>query len=87
MERRKEQNRRAALRYVEKNKDNKEFMDLRRERSRVSMKKSYHERRAAMTEEELAAERERLRLKMKAYRERKKAEKLAQQEAEKKGTV
>ena len=51
------------------------------------MKKSYHERRAAMTEEELAAERERLRLKMKAYRERKKAEKLAQQEAEKKGTV
>ena len=58
-----------------------------RQTSRESMKKRYHERRAAMTEEELAAERERLRLKMKAYRERKKAEKLAQQEAEKKGTV
>lgn len=77
MERRKEQNRQAALRYVEKNKDDPAFIERRREANRKSMSKRYHEKRAAMTEEELAAERERNRLRMKAYREKKKAEKLA----------
>lgn len=52
------------------------------------MNKRYHEKRAAMTEEELAIEREKQRIRMKAYREKKKAEKLAAQAAnsEKKGT-
>lgn len=84
---RREQNRDAAKRYRDRNKDNPEYLERTREHARASMKKSYAKKRAAMTEEELAAERERLRLKMKAYRERKKAEKLAQQETEKKGTV
>lgn len=92
MERRKEQNRQAALRYVEKNKDNQEFIERRREANRKSMNKRYHEKRAAMTEEELAIEREKQRIKMKAYREKKKAEKLALEAAakaaeENKGTV
>ena len=88
-DKKKEIDRKAAARYREKQlKENHDaFVEMHRQTSRESMKKRYHERRAAMTEEELAAERERLRLKMKAYRERKKAEKLAQQEAEKKGTV
>ena len=88
MERRKEQNRQAALRYVEKNKDDPAFVERRREANRKSMNKRYHEKRAAMTEEELAIEREKQRIRMKVYREKKKAEKLAAQAAnlEKKGT-
>ena len=82
MERRKEQNRQAALRYVEKNKDNQEFIERRREANRKSMNKRYHEKRAAMSEEELAIEREKQRIRMKEYREKKRAEKLAQQAAE-----
>lgn len=77
MERRKEQNRQAALRYVEKNKDNQEFIERRREANRKSMNKRYHEKRAAMTEEELNEFRRIERERMKAYREKKKAEKLA----------
>ena len=92
MERRKEQNRQAALRYVEKNKDDPAFVERRREANRKSMNKRYHEKRAAMTEEELAIEREKQRIRMKVYREKKKAEKLALEAAakaaeENKGTV
>ena len=94
MERRKEQNRKAAAKYTEKliAQDPEGYAEYNRVTSRESMKKRYHEKRAAMTEEELAAERERNRLRMKAYREKKKAEKLALEAAakaaeENKGTV
>lgn len=94
MERRKEQNRKAAAKYREKliAQDPEGYAEYNRVTSRESMKKRYHEKRAAMTEEELAAERERNRLRMKAYREKKKAEKLALEAAakaaeENKGTV
>lgn len=84
MERRREQNRKAAAKYREKliAQDPEGYAEYNRVTSRESMKKRYHEKRAAMTEEELNAERERLKLKMRAYRERKKAEKLARQQAE-----
>lgn len=84
MERRKEQNRKAAAKYREKliAQDPEGYAEYNRVTSRESMKKRYHEKREAMTEEELNAERERLKLKMRAYRERKKAEKLARQQAE-----
>lgn len=84
MERRREQNRKAATKYREKliAQDPEGYAEYNRVTSRESMKKRYHEKRAAMTEEELNAERERLKLKMRAYRERKKAEKLARQQSE-----
>ena len=74
---RREQNRDAAKRYRDRNKDNPEFMERLRETNRKSRVKRYHEKRAAMTEEELEAERAKLREKMRQYRARKKAEKLA----------
>ena len=76
----------ASARYRErKSKEDPEgFREYRNEAARKSMKKSYQKKRAAMSEEELIAERERLRIKMKAWRERKKQERLAQQQQEKK---
>ena len=87
-ERRKEQNRKAALRYIEKNKEDPEFINHRRELNKESMKRNYHKKRAAMTEEELAEYRKKRAAEMREYRAKKKAEKLAQEaaEAEKKGT-
>ena len=88
-ERRKEQSRKAALRYIEKNKDNPEFIERRREAARVSTNKAYHAKRSAMTEEELIEFRKQSAERMRIYRAKKKAQKLAQQaeeEAKKKGT-
>ena len=82
-ERRKEQNSKAAMKYYEKNKEDPDFMERKREATRKAVKKAYYKKRDNMTEEELAAEREKLRLKMKAYREKKKAEKLALEAAAK----
>lgn len=87
-----EQNRRAALKYREKNKDNPEFMERLRETNRKSRVKRYHEKRAAMTEEELEEYRRKTRERVAKIRARKKAEKLALEAAakaaeENKGTV
>jgi hypothetical protein len=79
---RSEQNRRAALRYREKNKDNPEFMERLRETNRKSRVKRYHEKRAAMTEEELEEYRKKTRERIAKYRAKKKAEKLALEAAD-----
>lgn len=74
---RREQNRDAAKRYRDRNKDNPEYLERTREHARASMKKSYAKKRAAMTEEELEEFRRKTRERVAKYRARKKAEKLA----------
>lgn len=74
---RKEQNRIAAKKYYSTHKDDPEFLERKKESTRKSVSKSYYKRRAAMTPEELEEERAKLREKMRKYREKKKAEKLA----------
>lgn len=76
-DRKKEQDARANKKYMEKKKNDPEFMERRRAMVNESMRRSYHKRRAAMTPEELEEERARLREKMRKYREKKKAEKAA----------
>lgn len=80
-ERRKEQNRKAALKYYNNNKDDPEFRERVRENNKESMKRAYHKKRAAMTEEELEEYRRVTRERIAAIRAKKKAEKLAQQAA------
>jgi len=89
---RREQNRDAAKRYRDRNKDNPEYLERTREHARVSMKKSYAKKRAAMTEEELEEYRRKTRERVARIRARKKAEKLSLEAAakaaeENKGTV
>ena len=81
---RREQNRDAAKRYRDRNKDNPEYLERTREHARASMKKSYAKKRAAMTEEELEEYRRKTRERVAKIRARKKAEKLAA-EAEQEG--
>ena len=81
-ERRKEQNRKAAARYAEKNKDNPEYIKRRHEIDNRSKKKAYYAKRASMTEEELEEYRRVTRERVAAIRAKKKAERLAQQAAE-----
>ena len=82
-EKRKEQNLKAALKYIEKNKDNPEFMERRRKHTRDSMRKAYHAMRDAMTEEELIEYRKKKAEEMRKYREKKKQQKLADEAAAK----
>lgn len=79
---RREQNRDAAKRYRDRNKDNPEYLERTREHARASMKKSYAKKRAAMTEEELEEFRRKTRERVAKYREKKKTEKLAAEAAE-----
>lgn len=87
LERRREQNRKASQKYREtwKENDPEGFAEYNRRTSRESMKKHYKEKREAMTEEELERRRAQVREAARRFREKKKAEKLAQQ-AKEKGT-
>ena len=88
-DKKKEIDRKAAARYREKQLEEnpEEYTERRRQINRKSAKKQYYERLATMTEEEHKAYLAKRAEDMRKYRERKKAEKLAQQETEKKGTV
>lgn len=87
LDRRREQNRKASQKYREtwKENDPEGFAEYNRRTSRESMKKHYQEKKAAMTEEELERRRAQVREAARRFREKKKAEKLAQQ-AKEKGT-
>ena len=84
LDRRREQNRKASQKYREtwKENDPEGFAEYNRRTSRESMKKHYQEKKAAMTEEELERRRAQVREAARRFREKKKAEKLAQQAKE-----
>ena len=82
-ERTKELSRQASLRYIDKNKDDPEFVEHRRKLNRESMRRTYAAKRAAMTPEELEEYRRKTRERVARIRAAKKAEKQASQEKEK----
>lgn len=86
MDKRREQTRLAQERFRNAwmERDPEGYAEYNRRTSRESMKKRYHEKRAAMTPEELEAERAKRREQMKKYREKKKQQKEALEAEQKK---
>ena len=78
-ERTKELNRQASLRYIEKNKDDPEFVEHRRKLNRESMRRTYAKKRAEMTPEELEEYRRKTRERVARIRAAKKAAKEKEQ--------
>ena len=82
-ERTKELNRQAALRYIEKNKDDPEFIEHRKQLNRESMRRTYAKKRAEMTPEELEEYRRKTRERVARIRAAKKAAAQQANESEK----
>lgn len=74
-EKTKELNRQSSLRYIEKNKDDPEFVEHRRKLNRESMRRTYAKKRAEMTPEELEEYRRKTRERVARIRAAKKAAK------------
>lgn len=85
LERARETNRKSQKKFIEKHmaENPEEFLEKRREVRRKSDKKYRENKLASMTPEELEAYKEKERARFREYRAKKKAEKLAQQKAEK----
>lgn len=79
-EKTRELNRQAALRYIEKNKNDPEFIEHRKQLNRESMRRTYARKRAEMTPEELEEYRRKTRERVARIRAAKKAAKEASNE-------
>lgn len=82
-ERVKETNRKAVRKYYAKKKNDPEYMQKKREGSAKYMRDTYKKKRSEMTEEELEEYRRVTRERVRAIRAKKKAEKLALEQASK----